>query len=171
MTVAIIARLPHSFGRVPISKKINIFPWFTWDNKILTLEKLVPWQCNKLPTATCLLCQAAAKSVGHQFFRCSFVACIWFFSDKHLGCLLLLLFLGICGEPGGLSSGPCLETLAIFFHVPSFGIFSLREMTWFSITKLYCQSWPWSKQFICLFFGCLQFLKWRNKARWVSQHC
>lgn len=44
-------------------RKINLFNWLAWDNKILTIENFSNRCCNKLPTTTCILCQAGALSL------------------------------------------------------------------------------------------------------------
>lgn len=42
------------FSRNTCHKKINLFNWLVWKDKILTLEALSRQWCNQLPTATCV---------------------------------------------------------------------------------------------------------------------
>ncbi|XP_039126955.1 uncharacterized protein LOC120263117 [Dioscorea cayenensis subsp. rotundata] len=65
------------FWRQLCPKKINIFNWLAWKNKILSLENLARRCCNRLPTATCVLCHANLESVDHLFFQCSFARQVW----------------------------------------------------------------------------------------------
>lgn len=58
-------------------KKINIFNWLSWKNKILTLENLESRKCNRFPIATCVLCHSAIESVDHLFLQCSFARQVW----------------------------------------------------------------------------------------------
>ncbi|XP_039136185.1 uncharacterized protein LOC120273588 [Dioscorea cayenensis subsp. rotundata] len=57
-------------GFVP--RKIAAFAWLVWNRKILTLDTLFARGCNKLPSATCLLCCSDIESIDHLFFRCRF---------------------------------------------------------------------------------------------------
>ncbi|XP_039130839.1 uncharacterized protein LOC120267212 [Dioscorea cayenensis subsp. rotundata] len=59
--------------------KINIFNWLACKNKILTLENLEFRRCNKLPTATCVMCHSAIESVDHLFIHCSFAREVWMY--------------------------------------------------------------------------------------------
>lgn len=42
------------FWRNSFPRKINLFNWLVWKNKVLSLENLEK-RCNRLPTATCVL--------------------------------------------------------------------------------------------------------------------
>lgn len=46
-------------------------------DKILTLENLEKKGCNRLPTATCVMCHAGIEIVNHLFLHCPFVNGIW----------------------------------------------------------------------------------------------
>lgn len=65
------------FWRNSCPKKINIFNWLGWKNKILTLENQESRRCNWLPTATCVLCHSAIELVDHLFLQCSFARQVW----------------------------------------------------------------------------------------------
>lgn len=54
-------------------KKINIFNWLVWKNKILTLENLEKRRCNQLSNATYVLCHAGIKSIDCLFLQCPLV--------------------------------------------------------------------------------------------------
>lgn len=54
-----------------------MFSWLAWDNSILTLDKLAARGCNRLPTATCVMCNAGIETVDHLFFSCPFATFIW----------------------------------------------------------------------------------------------
>ncbi|XP_039123586.1 uncharacterized protein LOC120260211 [Dioscorea cayenensis subsp. rotundata] len=58
-------------------RKVNLFNWLTWKNKILTLENLEKQCFNKLPTATCVFCHAGIELVDHLFLHCSFAKHVW----------------------------------------------------------------------------------------------
>lgn len=58
-------------------KKINLFNWLSWDNSILTLDKLAERSCNGLPTTTCILCYANTKSSNHLLLQCQMALHIW----------------------------------------------------------------------------------------------
>ncbi|XP_039119177.1 uncharacterized protein LOC120255416 [Dioscorea cayenensis subsp. rotundata] len=58
-------------------KKINIFNWMVWKNKILSLENLATRRCNSLPTTTCVMCHAGVESVDHLFLQCLVVLDVW----------------------------------------------------------------------------------------------
>lgn len=81
-------------------KKVNLFNWLAWDNKILTLENLTLRRCNLLPTNTCVMCHAEAESSTHLFTLCSVAYCIWGHFRQ---------FFGIRASPVSLSDlwGPC----------------------------------------------------------------
>ncbi|XP_039120313.1 uncharacterized protein LOC120256691 [Dioscorea cayenensis subsp. rotundata] len=65
------------FWKGPCPRKVNIFNWLVWKDKILTLENLAKRRCNKLPTATCVLCHEAVESVDHLFLQCRFFLEVW----------------------------------------------------------------------------------------------
>lgn len=67
-------------------KKINIFNWLAWKDRILTLENLEIRRCNRLPTATSVLCHAAIETVDHLFLQCSLAKLVW----RYFGRLLNL---------------------------------------------------------------------------------
>lgn len=48
----------------PCLKKIILFNWLIWDNGILTLDNLTTKGCNKLSTATCVMCNTDIETVG-----------------------------------------------------------------------------------------------------------
>ena len=58
-------------------KKLNLFNWLAWKNKILTLENLALRRCNKQPTTTCIFYNSASESVDHLFFQCQIANQIW----------------------------------------------------------------------------------------------
>ncbi|XP_039122026.1 uncharacterized protein LOC120258641 [Dioscorea cayenensis subsp. rotundata] len=60
-------------------KKINIFNWLVWKNKVLSLENLELRRCNNLPTATCVMCHTNMESVDHLFLHCSLANEVWVF--------------------------------------------------------------------------------------------
>ncbi|XP_039145636.1 uncharacterized protein LOC120282866 [Dioscorea cayenensis subsp. rotundata] len=65
------------FWKGPCPRKVNIFNWLAWKDKILTLENLAKRRCNKLPTDTCVLCHEAVESVDHLFLQCRFSLEVW----------------------------------------------------------------------------------------------
>ncbi|XP_039134367.1 uncharacterized protein LOC120271756 [Dioscorea cayenensis subsp. rotundata] len=67
---------PRIFKRF-IPRKIAAFAWLVGERKILTLDTLFARGCNKLPTATCLLCCSDTESIDHLFFRCPLARDIW----------------------------------------------------------------------------------------------
>ncbi|XP_039120608.1 uncharacterized protein LOC120257033 [Dioscorea cayenensis subsp. rotundata] len=60
-------------------KKVNLFNWLAWDDKILTLEKLALRRCNPFPTPTCVMCHADVESSQHLFTHCPVAVHIWRF--------------------------------------------------------------------------------------------
>lgn len=71
--------ITNSIWNSPCPKKIILFNWLVWDNSILTLSNLAARGCNKLPTATCVLCNADIETVDHLFLLCPFVVRLWAF--------------------------------------------------------------------------------------------
>ncbi|XP_039123614.1 uncharacterized protein LOC120260240 [Dioscorea cayenensis subsp. rotundata] len=69
--------IAHTFWKGPCPKKVNIFNWLAWKNKILSLENLAKRCCNRLPTDTCVLCHADVESVDHLFLMCQFSREVW----------------------------------------------------------------------------------------------
>ncbi|XP_039133180.1 uncharacterized protein LOC120270217 [Dioscorea cayenensis subsp. rotundata] len=65
------------FWHCACPRKINLFNWLAWKNKILSLDNLVLRKCNKLPTATCVMCHSDIETVDHLFLTCSFTRRIW----------------------------------------------------------------------------------------------
>ncbi|XP_039123372.1 uncharacterized protein LOC120259989 [Dioscorea cayenensis subsp. rotundata] len=65
------------FWRGGWPKKINLFNWLAWKNKILSLENLTVRRCNRLPTDTCVLCHAGSESCDHLFIDCSYTKQVW----------------------------------------------------------------------------------------------
>ncbi|XP_039129107.1 uncharacterized protein LOC120265301 [Dioscorea cayenensis subsp. rotundata] len=65
------------FWRNWCPKKISLFNWLAWQNKILTLENLARRRCNRLPTDTCVMCNAATETVDHLFIHYSFANKVW----------------------------------------------------------------------------------------------
>lgn len=51
-------------------KKINLFNWLAWDNKILTLVNLALLRCNLLPTPTCVMCHVDIETIDHLLLHC-----------------------------------------------------------------------------------------------------
>ncbi|XP_039141329.1 uncharacterized protein LOC120278666 [Dioscorea cayenensis subsp. rotundata] len=46
-------------------RKVNLFNWLAWDNKILTLQNLADRRCNVLHDITCVMCHAEVESADH----------------------------------------------------------------------------------------------------------
>lgn len=46
-------------------RKINLFNWLAWDNKILSLENLALRGCNLFQTSTCVMCHAGEELTNH----------------------------------------------------------------------------------------------------------
>lgn len=70
------------FWRNTCPRKINLFNWLVWKNKVLFLENLMIRRCNMLPTATCVLCHSGIETVDYLFLRCSYIRRIWdYFSN------------------------------------------------------------------------------------------
>lgn len=65
------------FWKSRCPKKINLFNWLVWKNWIPSLENLEKRRCNRLPTATCVLCHKDVKSVDHLVISCPYVSPIW----------------------------------------------------------------------------------------------
>lgn len=65
-------------------KKISLFSWLVWDYSVPTLDKLAKRGCNRLPTATCVLCNGEIESVDHLFISCPFSSNLWAFASLHL---------------------------------------------------------------------------------------
>lgn len=98
----------------PCPKKINIFNWLAWNNKILTLDNLVNRRCNRLPTATCVLCRSTIESVDHLFVLCPVASQVWAFFVRLLHLLDLTRSLQALWSTWRLSLRPTLlvvETL------------------------------------------------------------
>ena len=72
-------KAPYHSSHLEMPKKIYLFMWLVWDNKILILEDMTLWGCNTLPTSTCVMCYAAIKSVDRIFFSFLVVAQLWEF--------------------------------------------------------------------------------------------
>lgn len=75
------------FWRRSCLRKINLLNCLVWKNKIISLENLEKRWCNRLPTATCLMCHSENESVDHLFIMCSFTKQVCDYFVK----LLLLL--------------------------------------------------------------------------------
>ncbi|XP_039117658.1 uncharacterized protein LOC120253386 [Dioscorea cayenensis subsp. rotundata] len=73
------------FWKSKCPKKINIFNWLVWRNKILTMDNLELRRCNKLPTATCVMCHADTESVDHLFLQCPVARDVWGYFCRLLG--------------------------------------------------------------------------------------
>lgn len=65
------------FWKSRCPKKINLFNWLVWKDWIPSLENLEKRRCNRLPTATCVLCHKDVKSVDHLVISCPYVSPIW----------------------------------------------------------------------------------------------
>lgn len=87
------ARCRVSFGAIGIQKKISLFNWLAWHNKILSLENLAHRRCNRLPTDTCVLCHAGSESVDHLFIQCDLAQQVWEHFARLLHFPQLLTFL------------------------------------------------------------------------------
>lgn len=70
-------QVPKFFWRTACPRKINLFNWLAWKNKIPTLANLSKRRCNRLPTATCVMCSTGIETVDHRFLECPFVNSIW----------------------------------------------------------------------------------------------
>ncbi|XP_039134190.1 uncharacterized protein LOC120271576 [Dioscorea cayenensis subsp. rotundata] len=66
-------------------KKINLFNWLAWDNKILTLDNLDSRKCNVLPTPTCVMCHAGMETAEHLLIHCPMASYIWTYFSQLLG--------------------------------------------------------------------------------------
>ncbi|XP_039118169.1 uncharacterized protein LOC120254088 [Dioscorea cayenensis subsp. rotundata] len=66
-------------------KKINLFNWLAWDNKILTLENLAMRRCNLLQSTACVLCHAGVETADHLLLHCPFALHIWTFFGQLFG--------------------------------------------------------------------------------------
>lgn len=64
----LLCQVAQFFWRNLCPKKITIFNWLAWNNKILTLTNLETRRCNRLPTATCVMCHSAIETADHLFF-------------------------------------------------------------------------------------------------------
>lgn len=64
-TRGIICKTTNLIWRSPYPKKICVFNWLPWNNSILILDALSAWRCNRLPTATCVMCNAGIETVDH----------------------------------------------------------------------------------------------------------
>ncbi|XP_039146846.1 uncharacterized protein LOC120284108 [Dioscorea cayenensis subsp. rotundata] len=69
--------IANSFWKGPCPRKVNIFNWLAWKNKVLSLENLAKYHCNRLRTDTCVLCHSEVESVDHLFLRCRFSQDVW----------------------------------------------------------------------------------------------
>lgn len=63
-------------------KKINLFNWLAWLNKILSLENLARRRCNRMPTDTCVLC---------------LVSCVMWGLNRSIICSFIVLLPSLCG--------------------------------------------------------------------------
>lgn len=79
--------LANFFWKSICPKKISVFNWLVLKNKILSLKNLELRRCNKLQTATCVMCHADVEMVDHLFLHCSFAQEVWGYFCR------LLLFL------------------------------------------------------------------------------
>lgn len=64
--------IANTFWKGPCPKKVTIFNWLAWKNKILSLENLAKCHCNRLSTDTCVLCHADVKFADNLFLKCQF---------------------------------------------------------------------------------------------------
>lgn len=60
-------------------RKINLFNWVAWDDKILSLENLALRRCNFFQTTTCVMCQADVETFNHLLTQCLVASHIWNF--------------------------------------------------------------------------------------------
>lgn len=67
------------FCRSCCPRKVLLFNWLVWKNRVPSLANLEKRRCNKLPTVTCVLCHAGIETMDHLFLHCSFVRPIWEF--------------------------------------------------------------------------------------------
>lgn len=79
-------QMARHFQKSICPKKIDLFNWLAWKNKILTLKNLAKRRYNTLPTTTCIMCHSAGESVVYLFLHYNFAEQIW----GYFGCLLQL---------------------------------------------------------------------------------
>lgn len=60
-------------------KKVSMFNWLAWDDKILSLENLTRKRCNFVLTTTCVMCHAEVESANHLLIQCPVARHIWDF--------------------------------------------------------------------------------------------
>lgn len=82
------------FWRRTCPRKLNLFNLLSWKNKVLSLENLVLRRCNRLPTATCVLCHSEIETVNHLFLNYNYTRRVW----EHF------IYLFQLPEPPGLMS-------------------------------------------------------------------
>ncbi|XP_039123641.1 uncharacterized protein LOC120260266 [Dioscorea cayenensis subsp. rotundata] len=70
------------FWRNSCPKKITLFNWLAWKDRVLSLENLEKRRCNRLPTATCVMCNAGLETVDHLFLQCSFARQVWDYFER-----------------------------------------------------------------------------------------
>ncbi|XP_039130342.1 uncharacterized protein LOC120266746 [Dioscorea cayenensis subsp. rotundata] len=76
--------IANTFWKGPCPKKVNIFNWLAWKNKILSLENLAKRRCNRLPNDMCVLCHADVESTDHLFLKCHFSREVWAYLCRFL---------------------------------------------------------------------------------------
>lgn len=67
------------FWKIHCPRKIMLFCWLVWEDKILTFSNLFKKVCNQNRTDTCVLYHKASENVEHLFVNCEFTDCIWNF--------------------------------------------------------------------------------------------
>lgn len=79
------------FWRSNCPRKINLFNWLVWKNKMLSLKNLELQRCNKLSTATCVMCHTGIEIADHLFLLCPFAKHVWSNLFGYSTCLNLLI--------------------------------------------------------------------------------
>lgn len=60
----------HTILKGGYHKKISLFNWLAWENKILTLDNLALRRCNFLQISTCVMCYADIETSDHLLLHC-----------------------------------------------------------------------------------------------------
>lgn len=117
-----------NFWQGSCPRKINLFMWLAWKNRILTLDNLAIHKCNRLPTTTFAICNSNIEIVNHLFITYPYADRVWNFFGHlfNVTCSLLpFQMFGILGRlvfllPSGTLGIQCCMLLC--------GVFGLREM-------------------------------------------
>lgn len=68
-----------NFWQGSCPRKINLFMWLAWKNRILTLDNLAIHKCNRLPTTTFAICNSNIEIVNHLFITYPYADRLWNF--------------------------------------------------------------------------------------------